>query len=190
LASLLFHVISYREVMATVYYTDPEYIERLDGQDYPKVSPKAAHSLVQAALISLLRSLAAERGKVLPEMRCRVGAVDGTNSHLVPDIAVITAERWRSLRTPPDREEPPFAPDIAIEIRSPGQSAKLRARKIARYLATGSFVVLDVDPSARVIEAHSAEAVSRFSDAQRFGDPHFTWLQFDVADVFRDLDDI
>lgn len=175
--------------MSVAYYADPEYFERLDGRSYPKVSPKSTHALVQVAFASLLRTLARGRGKVLTELRCRIGSTDGTDSYLLPDVAAIVTERWRSLVSDSDREEPPFAPDVVVEIRSPGESARLREQKIARYLATGSCVVFDVDPSLRIVHAHAAEGVMTFSSADRYADACFPWLQFDVAEIFSDLDD-
>jgi Uma2 family endonuclease len=175
--------------MQPAYYADPEYFERLDGRSYPKVSPKSTHALVQLAFGSLLRELARGYGKVLTELRCRVGAADGSDSYLLPDVAVIIVERWRSLATDCDREEPPFAPDIAVEIRSPGESARLRERKIARYLATGAVVVFGVDPPTRTLRAHTATGAQTHAISARYADAHFPWLQFRVAELFVDLDD-
>lgn len=175
--------------MPVAYYADPEYFERLDGRSYPKVSPKSTHALVQVAFASLLRTLARGHGKVLTELRCRVGSADGSDSYLLPDVAVIATERWRSLGSDRDREEPPFAPDIVVEIRSPGESARLRERKIARYLATGSRVVFDVNPSLRVLHVHAADGTRTLSSDERYADANLGWLQFDVVEIFIDLDD-
>jgi hypothetical protein len=39
--------------MTVIYYTDPEYFERLDGVDYTKVSAKREHAVVQGTLVRL-----------------------------------------------------------------------------------------------------------------------------------------
>ena len=182
-------MIDWCEAMPIAYYADPEYFERLDGRDHPKVSPKSTHALVQLAFGSLLRRLARGRGKVLTELRCRVGSIDGTDSYLLPDVAVITAERWASLASSRDREEPPFAPNIVVEIRSPGESASLRLRKIERYLATGAQLVFDVDPSIRGFHEHAGTGTRTFLNADRFVSAHFPWLRFRVAEIFADLED-
>lgn len=176
-----------RERMAVQYYTDPEYVERLDGVDYPKVSPKATHAFVQGFFVTTFRIAGAEAGKCLPELRCRIGAVDGTKTHLIPDVAFITNERWNAL-LPAEREEPAFAPDIVVEIRSPGGNGRLRRAKVARYLATGATLVLDVDPVARCIHVQDARHARTLRAGETFRDARFPWLTFDAGAVFADLD--
>lgn len=173
--------------MAIEYRTDPEYWERLDGVDYPKVSPKTTHALVQGAFAALLRELVVGRGLCGTEWRFRIGSADGTDSWLVPDIAYVRMERM-SLLPPAKREEPPFAPDIAIEVRSPSHRSQLAERKIARYLNAGSLLVLDVDPEMRAIYAHDALGMRPFASGMLFEHRALPWLRFDVAAIFRDLD--
>jgi Uma2 family endonuclease len=165
---------------------DKPAIEYLDGRPYRKMSPKAAHAFVQGAFVRLLYRLGSSAGKCLPELHCRLGTVDGTRTVFVPDVAFISNERWNAL-SPEKRQEPPFAPDIAVEIRSPSENARLRRAKTARYLATGSRIVLDVDPKARAIHVHDASGTQTLMQRDRFSDPRFPWLEFDVAEVFADL---
>jgi Uma2 family endonuclease len=124
-----------------------------------------------------------------PEWRFRIGHADDTKTEFVPDLAYISKERLRAL-APEDREEPPFAPDIAVEVRSPSSRPGLREKKIARYLATGAKIVLDVDPATRLIHVHDAEGVRTLACGQRFTHPEALWLAFDVSEAFADLDDI
>jgi hypothetical protein len=49
--------------------------EYLDGTGFPKVSPKYNHAAVQGAFVEILRRLGRGVGTVLPDLRCRVGAV-------------------------------------------------------------------------------------------------------------------
>jgi Uma2 family endonuclease len=174
--------------MAVEYRTEREYWERLDGVDYPKVSPKRTHALVQARLICMLRELAGERGEIGPEWKFRIGRADGTDSWLLPDVAYVSHERLHAL-PPKQREEPPFAPDIAVEVRSPGEREHLREEKLRRYLSAGATLVLDVDPDARVIRAHDVAGMQAFPSGDRFMNETIPWLAFDVALAFRDLDD-
>lgn len=173
--------------MAVDYRTDPEYFERLDGVVYPKVSPRTKHAWVQGMLLVLLRAQGRDYGKVGPEWKFRVGRVDGTDSWLLPDVAFVTNERLRPL-VGGDREEPPFAPDIAVEVRSPSERRSLRERKITRYLATGSLLVLDVDPQARTVRAIDAASDRTFTEGDRVTHPAFPWLALDVREAFVDLD--
>lgn len=104
---------------------------------------------------------------------------------LVPDIAYISTERLEPL-IGEDSEYPPFAPDIAVEIRSPGESGQLRADKIARYLVTGALVVLDVDPLHRAVTAHCNGEVRAYDEHAHFNHPLIPWHTFNVATVLDD----
>ncbi len=167
--------------MVTLY--DPPELEYLDGRPYPKVSPRRTHALVQAALLRILDRCAAERGEFGPEWRFCVGAADNSESEFVPDIAFISKERLGRL-SDEEAEEPPFAPDIAIEIRSPSVRVLYLRRKIERYLATGSILVLDVDPACKAIAAHSLDGVRTFHAGERFAHAAAPWLTFEVSEVF------
>lgn len=162
-------------------------IEFLDGQPYPKVSPKLTHALVQGALCGILRRLAGKRGAIAPELDVWPSGVRGSGTKFVPDVAYVSIERLREL-PPEQREEPPFSPDIAVEVWSPSNDRAYLQKKIARYLATGSILVLDVDPLARTIAAHDATAVRRYRSGEAFDHPAFDWLRFDVAEAFADLE--
>jgi Uma2 family endonuclease len=163
-------------------------IEYLDGKPYPKVSPKLTHSLVQGALVCILRRCADKRGCVGPELDVYPSGVDAGPTKFVPDVAYVSMERLRSLSVE-DREEPPFSPDIAVEVWSPTNDRCYLDLKIARYLATGAVLVLDVDPYARTIVAHDRSAVRTYKTGEAFEYPALPWLRFDVAEAFADLDD-
>ena len=163
-------------------------IEYLDGAAYPKVSPKRTHAIVQGRVWSILSTAAGRRGAVGTEWDVHPGKVDDTNTTLVPDVAFVSRERLATLDAA-DREEPPFSPDIAIEIWSPSNDRRYLDRKIAKYLATGAVLVLDVDPFARTIAAHDATSLRQFQITETFEHSAIPWLVFPVADAFQDLDD-
>ena len=173
--------------MAVEYRTDPEYFERLDGVDYPKVSPRTAHAWVQGTIMRLIWLQGHAFGKVGPEWKFRIGRVDGTDSYVLPDVAFLTNERMASL-PPSEREEPPCAPDIAVEVRSPSERRGLRERKIARYLATGTALVLDVDPQARTVRVIDADGEREYPVGDTVVGAVFPWLALDVREIFADLD--
>jgi Uma2 family endonuclease len=162
-------------------------IEYLDGVEHPKVSPKYDHGIVQGAMIEVLRRVGRGHGTVVPELRCRLGRVDGTHTEFLPDVSFISTDQKAELSTA-DLQEPPFAPLVAVEVRSPSDRRGYRDEKIARYLATGSVLVLDVDPAAREIHAHSHEGVRTYAAGEFFAHESASWLAFDVAYIFADLD--
>lgn len=163
-------------------------IEFLDGRPHRKVSPKRTHALVQKALLRVLDDCARGHGRVGAQWRFNLGAVDGGETEFLPDVAYCALQRLRAL-TKDEREQPPFAPDVAAEVRSPDESPKYRNEKIAKYLACGSVLVLDVDPSARGITANAQNGVRTYKSSDRFEHPLAPWLRFEVAQIFAELDE-
>jgi len=172
--------------MASTLSDKPE-IELLDGRAYPKVNPKAKHAGVQGALWRVIEDLAGDSGFVGLEWRFKIGRADDTNTTFVPDVAYVSFERLRAIPEK-QREEPPFAPDIAVEVRSPSDNLAFLRRKIERYLQTGSVLVLVADPDKRTIVAHSSDKVRIYAVGDRFEHSAVPWLVFDVAVIFAKLD--
>ncbi len=172
--------------MPNALYDLPE-IEYLDGRPHAKVSPRLDHSVVQGALIRIIGLKGEGRGLVLPELRVDPGTRGALKTEFVPDVSFISYERLSQL-SGEARQEPPFSPDIAIEVRSPSDNLRYLARKIARYLETGAPLVLDVDPATRSISAHASDGVRTFSTGERFAHNAVPWLEFDVDCIFVHLD--
>src|ERR1700729_2450854 len=110
-----------QNIPVSLQFSDREktYVESIRGRREAKVSPKRRHALVQARVARILEDWAGDRGEVGVEWRFYL-LEDRAQSSLVPDVAYVSFERLpRSL--PDDaRERPRFAPDIAVEIISPG----------------------------------------------------------------------
>ena len=88
------------------------------------------------------RTYAAETGFVLDEVHQRV---------LGPDVAFVRQER---MTQPP---QPGFfrgAPDLAVEVRSPSNSAREVATKAEGCLAAGTRLVWVVDPDSRTVTVY------------------------------------
>jgi len=158
------------------------YVELIDGVKVRKVSPLHRHGILQIEMGVILRTWAGRRGTVSSELRVWL-VIEGERTSLVPDVAFIAAERFRGL-SEAERDRPRFAPDIAVEIRSPGDRKSNIARKIELYLAHGSRLVLDVDPATRTIVAHDGASVRSFGDADTFVHEAAYGLTFDVCEFF------
>jgi Uma2 family endonuclease len=164
------------------------YIEFLAGRAQPKVSPKRRHGIVQGRLFSIVRELAGDRGDVATEWRFWMSAPGNPRTSLVPDVAFVSHERLAAL-TPDAREEPPFAPDIAIEVRSPSDRIADVEWKMRAYLSVGSLLALDILPDEHALRAFTQNGLQIFRERQAFSSNAVPWLQFAVADVFADLRD-
>ena len=159
-------------------------IEYVDGRPYRKVSPKRVHSMVQLALAMLLKRCAGKQGSVGPEWCFRLSP----GNELIPDVAYVSYERLRPL-TNEEADEPPFAPDIAAEVRSPSRRSELAAEKIGKYLTHGSLLVLDIDPEECILYVHTQEGgVTAYRSGESFSNAIIPWLQFNVDELFIDLE--
>ena len=81
----------------------------------------------------------------------------------MPDIAYVSNERIRPL-IGEDLEVPPIAPDVAVEILSPGDRRDDVDDKISVYLRSGSSLVIVVDPHRRVVELHDEAKTQRLDE--------------------------
>ena len=137
--------------------TKPE-TEWILGRAVRKVSPFRTHALLQGALNTALSAWADGRGDVGPAWRFRPAPDGEIRRPLVPDIAYVSDARLAELDGR-DLEAPPFSPDVAVEIRSPDDRARNLEHKIGVYLATGSLLVIVVDPRDRSVRLHDANDI-------------------------------
>ena len=173
--------------MAIEYRTEPEYWEYLDGESYPKVSPRQRHAVVQGTLARIFGAQGATVGQVGTEWDVWLPDRERLTK-FIPDVSFFSFDRLREM-SEEDREFPPCAPDVAVEVLSPGDARSYLKRKIELYLTHGSQVVLDVDRLERTIMVYATgqePTVLRVGD--RFAHDAVPWLSFDVAEVFSNLD--
>jgi Uma2 family endonuclease len=114
-----------------------------DGTVVQKMAPKGRHGTLQYSLARFINGFAVPRrmARATPELRTVFGG-----AAYVPDVAVYVWERiaWTARGHVPD--EFTEAPDIAIEIVSPGQSVNSLVRRCLWYVDNGVKIGLVVDP--------------------------------------------
>jgi Uma2 family endonuclease len=149
--------------------TKPE-TEWILGRPVQKVSSFRTHALLRRVFGETLGRWAEGRGEVGTEWRFRIAPPDEIRRPLVPDVSYVSNERLRELEGF-DLEAPPFAPNVAVEILSPGWNRRRLEHKIGVYLAGGSGLVIVVDPRARAAHLHDAngERVVRGDEAIEHG---------------------
>jgi len=185
-----FCVIDYCEENMVVY--DSPEIEWIAGRPVAKVSPRRRHGLLQSRLLTAIAHAAGSRGDTLPEWRFHLADSPEGRTTFVPDVAFVSYERLRAL-SDEEAEEPPFAPDIAVEVRSPFDREKNIIAKAELYLRNGSTLVLDIDPDTPCIHAYATSESTRefkeqlFRPGEAFTHPAIPWLRFDVAPLFANL---
>jgi Uma2 family endonuclease len=119
-----------------------------DDRIIPKMSPKFFHSSVTGAIYILLGQWSQKRGRIGIEWAIILKR-KGRDWSPVPDLTYISFERlpadWM------EDEACPVAPELVIEIISPGQSFGDLAEKAIDYLNAGVLRVWIVDTQGRSI---------------------------------------
>ena len=119
-----------------------------DGVVSRKVSPKGKHTTLQYRLPERFNRFAEPRklAFAFPELRVSFAGLSR-----VPDIAIY---RWERIPRDADGEVADAfreAPDVAIEIVSPGQSIGRLIRRCRTYVERGAKLALLIDPQDRSV---------------------------------------
>jgi Uma2 family endonuclease len=162
-------------------------IESIRGVWERKVSPQRRHALLQGRLWKLLDAALGELGEVGSEWRFYLLPNGENPSSLVPDVAFVSFERmpeeYGELR-----EKPTIAPDIAVEILSPGDRITTLQRKIELYLANGARLVVVVDPLKRTVTFQEASGSRTIAQVQGIAVPDaYPKLKIDLNALFAKL---
>ena len=125
-------------------------LEYLEGVVSQKVSPKTRHSKLQAQFVERINGFARPQrlAEAYPELRLTFAGAS-----TVPDVSVL---RWN--RIPYDEkgtlvDDLFLAPDIAIEIVSPGQSTNALIDRCLWYVSHGAQIALLSDPDDESVVA-------------------------------------
>ena len=158
-------------------------LELIDGKAIPKMSPKFFHSRLQKTLLLILDHWAENRGRVEPEWAI-VLKRNGVDWVPVPDLTYVSFERlsadWML------DEACPVAPELAIEIISPGQTFGDLAEKAADYLQAGVCRVWLIDTQAKSITIFYPDTLPKtIRGATAMADDLFPELQLSPQQIFQ-----
>ena len=119
--------------------------ELMNGLLVSEPPPGARHGRVAARIVALLDAHVRKHG-VGVVITCDTGFVlhESPATVRAPDIAFITLDRYRALAD--ERNAIPGAPDLAVEVLSPGNRPSEIHAKVADYLTAGTPLVWVVDP--------------------------------------------
>jgi len=113
----------------------------------------------------------------------------GAETGLVPDVGFYHAERRAQIL---DKTKPiPFAPDLAVEVVSPDQSAHAMAAKARRYLRAGTHLVWIVWPQSQHIDVWHKDILTGpvrilGTNDRLDGEEVIPGFSYPVAELFRD----
>ncbi len=160
--------------------------ELIDGRLVQKVSPKRRHQELEARWMFALRAWAGGGGTALTEWRVNFRAPGRRFGSLVPDVSYVNRETLERLGDEAS-EEPPLAPDVAVEILSTGDRRSDLDWKIGAYLGGGTLVVFVVDPPARTVAAHARNGVVIFGPGEMVTHDSLPDFRFSIDEMFEGL---
>jgi Uma2 family endonuclease len=141
------------------------YIEVLDGEKLPDMSPYHEHGEVAANLIVQLHPWGRGHGTVATEVRFYFLHPDGRWSSLLPDVSYTSYARLPKGRVE-EWQRPRIAPDIAVEILSSSDRPGRTQRKVETYLEFGAELVLVLHPVKRRVWLHRRDGSVEERDAR------------------------
>lgn len=162
--------------------TKPE-TEWVLGRALQKVSPQRTHARLQLAFAKKLDDWAAGRGEVGTEWRFRVAPPGEVRRPLVPDVAYVSNARLAPLSND-QLEIPPLAPDVVVEILSPGDRRIDVEDKISTYLRAGSSLVVIVNPIVRIVELHDRFGFAKRNECEMIEHAALPGFSYAVGDLF------
>jgi Uma2 family endonuclease len=169
----------------TVPETKPA-TEWVNGRALQKVSPQERHARAQSMMASALRAWAhaTGSGRVGTEWEFRVTPPHEMTRPLVPDVAFLSYDRLGYDRDD-DAQIPYMAPDLAVEVISPGDHRRDIEEKIRVYLASGAGLVLLVDPLEQTLTARDAHGERRYSRFETFAHEALPGFSVKVSSIFE-----
>lgn len=130
--------------------------ELIEGDLQVLPPPKSRHSLVANRAFEILLSLQKRAGgRVLAEAGYKLSTDPST--WIQPDVSFLKNERVRST---PSGSYFLGAPELAVEVVSPSESARDLKRKINLLLRGGSLAVWVVYPEERTVEIYRPDGTS------------------------------
>ena len=106
---------------------------------------------------------------------------------LVPAVAYMSYERLRPL-SPQDREIPPIAPEIVVEILSPDDRKDDVDEKRRVYLAWGVRLVLVVDPETWQMDAYERDGRCTLAASAEYSTPMFPGFLIPLQQIFAEIE--
>jgi Uma2 family endonuclease len=163
------------------------YVEVLDGETLAGVSPYDIHGQLAVRIGAQLDEWAGDNGGVGVEVRFYFLRADGKWSSLLPDVKYTSYARLPNSMDDA-WQRPRVAPDIAVEILSPGDRPGRTQRKVETYLEFGATLVLVLHPVNRTLVLHRADGTVETCEASgtRALEP-FDGLVLDWDKIYRGI---
>jgi Uma2 family endonuclease len=137
--------------------------ELVRGEVVESMPPGAEHGLIAGMLTGMLRAWASTGGGFVIVEAGYILSRD-PDTVRAPDVSYVRANRI--VRSDVPKAFWPIAPDLAVEIVSPGETADEVRAKVRDYLAAGTPLVWTIYPRTREVVVHTADGLARaYSDS-------------------------
>ncbi len=158
--------------------------EFIHGEVVPKMSPKRFHSQTQSELLVLLKTWGDDKGEVGVEWSVTLQR-QGEDWGPVPDLLFVFHAK---LPDTLGNEPCPVAPDLVVEIISPGQSFGEMTEKALDYLKAGVDRVWILDPENQSITVFAGGTTPELYRGDRpLVDSKFPGLEMTASKVFSKI---
>lgn len=163
--------------------------ELVNGEIVEMPPANALHGYYVPKIAELLADEArkSKAGFVLAgDVGFRLGLLDDPERVRAPDICFMSAKRFPEGRFP--EKFVTGAPDLAVEILSPSESAAEIQQKVRDYLEAGALLVWLVSPRAKTVVVFRADGSGQFLSEKDTltGEPVLPGLTINLAELFSD----
>jgi Uma2 family endonuclease len=167
------------EQFAQMKFAENEKYELLEGELIPVPSGTPRHCIIRDLLGDLVRDYLRRNpaGKAICELDCRISDL----TVRMPDLCIFLGVRVQEMNL--DRVPVPFAPDIAVEVLSPSESAMDMHRKVLDYFSAGSQEVWVLDHSTGELFVHSHSGIRVLRGSEILESPLLPGFTVAVVDL-------
>jgi Uma2 family endonuclease len=153
--------------------------ELIDGIAVAKMSPKYFHAKSTLAFVKILDRWSDKRGRLGIEWAFDLSEY----STPVPDLIYVSFDRLPASWN--ENAACPVAPELAIEIISPGQTFGQMIQKASNYLTGGVLQVWIVDPTAKSVTVfYPDRAPKTYMNDEVITDDLFPELSVEIDRLF------
>ena len=165
---------------AQLHTADTEDYELVEGELVPSSSATPRHTRTRGRAERLANSYFDRNpiGNAFGELDCRLS----NDTVRRPDLSIFLGERARQIDM--DKIPAPCAPDIAVEVLSPSESAVDVRRKVRDYLRAGTREVWLFDHSNGEVLVHSSTGIRVLQGADTLESPLLPGFSVGIADLF------
>jgi len=154
--------------------------ELIGGEVVRMAQPSYFHDRIKNRISRLLTRYLDAHPEITLDALVEIGAQVSEYDTYVPDVAVV-----RLGEQPLSARIYRGAPELAIEVVSPSDTAKHLERKVDAYLQGGAKSVWIVFPEARSVTVHTRESARKLKADQSITDPLLLGFSSTVAAFFE-----